>query len=79
MATDMSRLQGEIAENPVAPKMQESVDATVQSLLAGLLRTLLEEQKPAPAPIPIPSTGNEVPSFLQRRSAGTDSQCKESV
>jgi hypothetical protein len=78
MATDMNRLQGEIEENPQVPALHENVDATVERLMMGFLRALLEEQKPAPAPIPLPSSGNEVPSYLQLRS-GLSPQAKESV
>jgi hypothetical protein len=78
MATDMNRLQGEIEENPRIPALHENdVDASVERLIAGLLRALLDEQKPAApsAPIPLPATGNEIPSFLQLRST----LAKESV
>ncbi len=71
MATDMNRLQGEIVENPCAPALQGDEAAAVERLIVGFLRALLDEQKPAPAPLPLPSTGNEVPSFLQRRSPRT--------
>lgn len=68
MATDMNRLQGVIEENPRVPALQDDADGAVERLVVGFLRALLDEQKPAPAPIPLPATGNEIPSFLQRRS-----------
>lgn len=85
MATDMNRLQGEIVENPHVPALQGDADTAVERLIVGFLRALLDEQKPAPAPAPMPSTGNEVPSFLQRRApfvknvAGSARLDKESV
>lgn len=68
MATDMNKLQGEIAENPRVPVLQDEADTAVERLIVGFLRSLLDEQKPAPMPVPLPSTGNEVPSFLQRKA-----------
>lgn len=68
MATDMNRLQGEIVENPRVPELQDEANGAVERLVAGFLRALLDEQKPAPVPVPLPSTGNEVPSFLQRKA-----------
>lgn len=47
MATDMNRLQGEVAENPAVPSFQnDSEDIAVQKLLMGFLRSLLHEQGP---------------------------------
>lgn len=49
MATDMNRLQGEIAENPETHallKGDDGDDVAVQKLLIGFLRSLLDEQRP---------------------------------
>jgi hypothetical protein len=80
MATDMNRLQGVIEENPRVPTLQDEADGAVERLVAGFLRALLDEQKPAPAPIPLPATGNEIPSYLQLKTPRVGSPLvKESV
>lgn len=48
MATDMNRIQGEIAENPqgltsAGSDMDQGVDLGVQKLLLGFLQSLLTE------------------------------------
>ncbi len=51
MATEIKRIQGEVNENPAEQELE------VEKLLAGLLRSLLEEQKLS-AGSPEPIEGN---------------------
>ena len=48
MATEIKRIQGEVNENPAEQELE------VEKLLAGLLRSLLEEQK-----LPDPTEASE--------------------
>lgn len=66
MATDMNKLQGEIEANPVVPAIHDKNDIGVERLIAGFLRTLLEEQRPAAEMLPNP---NATPAYLTTKQA----------